>query len=196
MYYWRVFLWQSGHKSTEYTAYLTAPIFIEDRLDETLDTGEIVLKSMPIETKTAFPPKTKIRLERYLTENYTDVPKTWDMVVDHDDVEEYEGCPEICTHRVNLIEASVIAQGMHVDNIALTYELQDVNLNYRTTKEDDGIANVVDMPAGYAYGNFEYGGVALKGGPQLGYLLDYPADYWNYTEARKNTSYFDTTFKY
>ena len=40
MYYWRVFLWQSGHKSTEYTAYLTAPIFIEDRLDETLDTGE------------------------------------------------------------------------------------------------------------------------------------------------------------
>ena len=132
MYYWRVFLWQSGHKSTEYTAYLTAPIFIEDRLDETLDTGEIVLKSMPIETKTAFPPKTKIRLERYLTENYTDVPKTWDMVVDHDDVEEYEGCADICTHRISLIEASVIAQGMHVDNIALTYELQDVTLNYKT----------------------------------------------------------------
>ena len=196
IYYWRIFLWENGHKSTEYTNHVVAPIFIEDKLDETLDSGEVVLKAMPIATRNAFPPKTKFRLERYTTEDYTDDPRKWDFVVEHDDVEEYEGCPEICTHRVNLIEASVIAQGMHVDNIALTYELQDVNLNYRTTKEDDGIANVVDMPAGYAYGNFEYGGVALKGGPQLGYLLDYPADYWNYTEARKNTSYFDTTFKY
>ena len=150
MYYWRVFLWQSGHKSTEYTAYLTAPIFIEDRLDETPDTGEIVLKSMPIETKTAFPPKTKIRLERYLTENYTDVPKTWDMVVDHDDVEEYEGCADICTHRISLIEASVIAQGMHVDNIALTYELQDVTLNYKTTQNnDEKVQATTSPPQGY-----------------------------------------------
>lgn len=150
MYHWRVFLWQSGHKSTEYTAYLTAPIFIEDRLDETLDTGEIILKSMPIETKAAFPPKTKIRLERYLTENYTDAPKTWDMVVDHDDVEEYEGCADICTHRISLIEASVIAQGMHVDNIALTYELQDVTLNYKTTQNNNEQATVlVSPPQGY-----------------------------------------------
>ena len=64
MYHWRVFLWESGRKSTEYTQYVTAPIFLEDRLDETLDTGEIILKAMPIETKAAFPPKTKIRLER------------------------------------------------------------------------------------------------------------------------------------
>lgn len=150
MYHWRVFLWQNGRKSTEYTDYLTAPIFIEDRLDETLDTGEIVLKSMLIETKTAFPPKTKIRLERYLTESYTDTPKTWDMVVDHDDVEEYEGCADICTHRISLIEASVIAQGMHVDNIALTYELQDVTLNYKTvvgksdTLADKGVITVAN----------------------------------------------------
>lgn len=132
MYHWRVFLWESGRKSTEYTQYVTAPIFLEDRLDETLDTGEIILKAMPIATRAPFPPKTKFRLERYLTENYIDTPKTWDMVVDHDDVEEYEGCAEICTHRIFLTEASVIAQGMHVDNIALTYELQDVTLNYKT----------------------------------------------------------------
>ena len=89
------------------------------KLDETLDSGEVVLKAMPIATRNAFPPKTKFRLERYTTEDYTDTPRKWDLVVEHDDVEEYEGCPEICTHRVNLIEASVIAQGMHVDNIAL-----------------------------------------------------------------------------
>ena len=146
MYHWRVFLWQNGRKSTEYTDYLTAPIFIEDRLDETLDTGEIVLKSMPIETKAAFPPKTKIRLERYLTENHTDTPKTWDMVVDHDDVEEYEGCADICTHRISLIEASVIAQGMHVDNIALTYELQDVTLNYKTIQNNDEMVQATTSP--------------------------------------------------
>ena len=43
MYYWRVFLWENGHKSTEYTDYAVAPIFLEDKLDETLDSGEIIL---------------------------------------------------------------------------------------------------------------------------------------------------------
>lgn len=132
MYYWCVFLWENGHKSTEYTDYTVAPIFIEDKLDETLDSGEVVLKAMPIATRDAFPPKTKFRLERYTKADYTDEPKKWDFIVEHDDVEEYVGCPEICTHRISLIEASAVAQGMHVDNIALTYELQDVTLNYKT----------------------------------------------------------------
>ncbi len=150
MYYWRVFLWENGHKSTEYTGYVVAPIFLEDKLDETLDSGEIIFKNMPRESRGAFPPKTKFRLERYITEQYTDTPKTWDMVVDHDDVEEYEGCPEICTHRIYLTEASVIAQGMHVDNIALTYELQDVTLNYKTvvgksdTLQDKGAITIAN----------------------------------------------------
>lgn len=141
IYYWRVFLWENGHKSTEYTDYTVAPIFIEDKLDETLDSGEVVLKAMPIATRDAFPPKTKFRLERYTTEDYTDEPKKWDFIVEHDDVEEYVGCPEICTHRINLIEASAIAQGMHPDNIALTYELQDVDLNYRVLTPDNTIIN-------------------------------------------------------
>ena len=139
MYYWRVFLWKNGAKSTEYTDYVVAPIFLEDKLDETLDAGEVILKSMPIATRNAFPPKTKFRIERYETADYTDEPRRWDMVVEHDDVEEYAGAPEICTHRVNLIEASAVAQNMHVDNIALTYELQDVDLNYKTIKEDNSI---------------------------------------------------------
>lgn len=144
MYYWKVYLWENGNKSTDLTDYCLAPIFYEDKLDETLDTGEIILDAMPIETKKAFPPKTKFRLERYVTSNYSDTPKTFDMVVDHDDVEELVGVSELCTHRVYLIEASVIAQGMHVDNIALTYELQDVALNYKTTqyKEDQSIPSV------------------------------------------------------
>lgn len=154
MYYWRVFLWTEGHKSTEFSDNVIAPIFLEDKLDETLDTGEIILKDMPISTRTPFPPKTKFRLERYLTIDYSDTPKTWDMVVEHDDVEEYEGCPEICTHRIHLIEASVVAQGIHVDNIALTYELQDVTLNYRTIRESTTtIGNASNQqPGGYNTG--------------------------------------------
>lgn len=158
MYYWRVWQWRMGQKdeegnsleNVEYTKYLTAPIFIEDRLDETMDTGEIILESMPIETRDKFPPKTKFRLERYLSENCIDEPKNWDFVVEHDDVEEYVNVPDICTHRIHLIEASVIAQGMHVDNIALTYELQDVTLNYKTTQNnDEKVEATTSPPQGY-----------------------------------------------
>ena len=197
MYYWRVFLWGNGHKSTEYTEYVVAPIFIEDKLDETLDSGELILKSMPIESRNAFPPKTKVRIERYTRADYTDEPRRWDMLVEHDDVEEYVGAPEICTHRINLIEVSAVAQGMHVDNIALTYELQDVDLNYRTTKENEGIVRVNNIQRGYEYPNFAYGGksVAESTGND-GWLLSYPADYWNFTQKNPSISYFDTTFRY
>lgn len=135
---YRVFLWENGGKSAEYTKYMVAPFFFKDNLDETLDEGEIILDSMPIETKLAFPPKTKFRVERYINSDFSGAPdKTYDLVVEHDDVEEYAGTPDICTHRINCIEASVIAQGMHIDNIALTYELQDVTLNYKTTISDE-----------------------------------------------------------
>lgn len=153
MYFWKVFLWKNGKKTEDYTNYLQVPIFIEDRLDETLDTGEIILDCMPIETKSAFPPKTKIRLERYLSKNYSDEPRVFDMVVEHDDVDEYVGNTDICCHRIYLQEPSVIAQGMHIDNIALTYELQDVDLNYKTIKEDTtpiGDKNCNSIPGGYS----------------------------------------------
>lgn len=145
-YYWRVFLWEGGSKSTEYTDNLIAPIFLEDKLDETMDTGEIILENMPIATRKAFPPKTKFRLERYLNADYTGEPKIWDMVVEHDDVEEYVGLPEICCHRIHIIEASVVAQGMHVDNMALTYELQDVEMSYKTTQSGSPPAPVSVSP--------------------------------------------------
>ena len=62
-YYWRVFLWENGTKSTEYTDNLIAPLFLEDKLDDTMDTGEIILENMPIATRKAFPPKTKLGLK-------------------------------------------------------------------------------------------------------------------------------------
>ena len=149
---------------------------------------------MPIATRNAFPPKTKFRLERYTKEDYTDTPRKWDLVVEHDDVEEYEGCPDICTHRVNLIEASVIAQGMHVDNIALTYELQDVDLNYRTTLPDEGVTVASVYPGGSPYNSFTDGGHSDSFN---NWLLNWNGiDYAHATPDRPSVTYFETNFKF
>lgn len=136
-YYWKIWLWKDGKKSTEYTDYLIAPFFHEGCLNQTINTAEVVLDCMSIETKKAFPPKTKFRVERYTTKDCSDEPKIFDLMVQEDNVEEYVSCPEICCHRIEMISPSVVAQGMHVDNIALTYELQDATLNYKTTKSDN-----------------------------------------------------------
>ena len=148
-YHYRIFLWEKGQKTVEYTKFLTSPVFYEDRLNEELDTGEFVLDMMPISTKTLFSPKTKFRLERYKTDDYSDTPKTWDVVVEHDDCEEYKGMPGYCCHRIHVQEPSVVAQGMHVDNIALTYELQDCNLGYRTTTSNPSLSQVRIRNGGY-----------------------------------------------
>lgn len=148
-YYWKIWLWENGAKSTEYTNYLVAPFFHEECLNQTLNTAEAVLDSMSIATKKAFPPKTKFRVERYLRADYSDEPKIFDYVVQDDNVEEYVGCPEICCHRIELISPSVVAQGMHVDNISLTYELQDITLNYKTTRSDNTPVAVSNVSGGY-----------------------------------------------
>ncbi|MBR2385663.1 hypothetical protein IKA92_00015 [bacterium] len=147
-YYWRIWLWEGGGKSTEYTKYMLVPFFHEGCLNQTINTAEVILDCMPIETKKAFPPKTKFRIERYETPDFSDEPKTFDLEVQDDNVEEYVGCPEICCHRVDLISPSVDAQGMHVDNIALTYELQDATLNYKTTRSDNTPVAVTTLNGG------------------------------------------------
>lgn len=137
MYYYKLFIWKNGKKETDLTNYLLAPIFLEDRLNEELSTGEVILDAVPRELyPIPFAPKTKMRIERYRDKDFKDRLKYWDMVIEHDDIEEYTGCPQYLCHRIHLIEPSVIAQGMHVDNIALTYELQDVTTEYKTYRTD------------------------------------------------------------
>ena len=50
-YFLSVYLWENGHKSTDYTKYLVVPIYVEDRANEELDTAEVVLDRMDISTK-------------------------------------------------------------------------------------------------------------------------------------------------
>lgn len=160
-YYWSFFLWENGAKSEEYTDKLVAPIFYEEKLNEELDTAEVVLDKMDIATRSKFPPKTKFRLELRIDKDSETPYKKWDFIVDHDDVEQYTGEQNLCCHRLFLIEPSAIAQGMHVDNIALTYELQDVTLNYKTIRNPDDIIKIKSVPGGgdkkiYEYFNQRY----------------------------------------
>lgn len=166
-YYWKVWKWENGQKGEELTKYLIIPIFIEPKLDETLSSGEIILDTIPTnEVKQAFAPKTKIRIERYMTKELTDTPKTFDFVVDSDQVEEYTGCPEICCHRILLIDPSAIAQGVHVDNISLTRELNDCDLNYKTTISSTETVSVVKSEIignGFGRPNLTFGASGRNG---------------------------------
>ncbi len=133
-YYYRAFLSENGVKTQSFDGNLIAPIFVKENLDETLDEGEIILEML--EQKNPFRPKTKFIIERYADPNFSNLLKDWHFVVENDEVESYVGLPGKYTHRVSLIEPSVVAQGMHCDNFALTYELQDCDMNYRTTRTE------------------------------------------------------------
>lgn len=98
-YYFKAFTWENGHKAVDLTPKLTAPVFIHEKLDETLDIGEIVIDMVDNDELglggVALAPKTKIRIEVYdvdpNTETEASPVKTWDTVVEDDEVEEYRG---------------------------------------------------------------------------------------------------------
>lgn len=158
-YIWKLFKWESGTERTELSDYLIATVYLEPRCNGELSTGEIVLETPTAEFPTAFPPKTKLTLERHISGA---LDTYYDYLVDHDDLEEYAGCPERCCHRINLIAPEVFAQGLHCDNLALTYELNDVTLKYKTAISSDvkaipsGGNSIVGT--GYARPSWDYGG--------------------------------------
>jgi len=128
-YFWKAFK-LNGTIREDLTEFIATPVFLELRCNEQLPSGEIVFENMPTNKyPTSFEPKTKIIIERWVEE---ELNRSFDFLVDHDDVEDYVGCPEICCHRVTLIAASVAAQGVHCDNFSLTYEQNDSTLNYKT----------------------------------------------------------------
>ena len=64
VYSWIVEVFGENGKATDYSDKLVAPVFIEERLNDELDTGDIILENMGTNTKNAFPPKTKIRITK------------------------------------------------------------------------------------------------------------------------------------
>lgn len=95
-------------------------------LDDTLKTMNITLEGLPF--KKEFEPTSmfRVRLTQY---NYTDseeMEKVYDYALQQDDVEQPNLAEEYYTHTLSLIDVGVIAQTRPVDNMAVTYKLQNV----------------------------------------------------------------------
>jgi hypothetical protein len=89
-YYYKAFLFTNGHKGRELP--IQMPLFLEDKLNETLSTGQI---TAILDDVKSFPPKTKIKIELYtddptITTNLIPM-RTWDYVIEDDQVEEWQG---------------------------------------------------------------------------------------------------------
>lgn len=126
----------NGYRGEDFSPYVLQGFQNQDNLEDTLDTLDITLAGLSFREE--FSPKTKFIVELYDENIDKDGNKTlslWNdkplhLMVDTDTVEQ----PVISddtyfNHHLSLIEPSVDAQNRLVDNISVTYKLQDVTLN-------------------------------------------------------------------
>ncbi len=135
----RLYLYDStkdDFKGEDYSRYILLGDIVKDDLTEVMGTIELTLAGMPSrkndEIKTEeFTPETLFVYERVeIDENETVLySEQWDMCVQNDTVSQpILSDDNYFDHHITLIEASAIAQKRLVDNIAVTYRLQDVTL--------------------------------------------------------------------
>ncbi len=135
----RLYLYDStkdDFRGEDYSRYILLGDTVKDDLTEVMGTIELTLAGLPSrkndEIKTEeFTPETLFVYERAdVDENGNDVySEHWDMCVQNDTVSQpilSDG--NYFDHHITLVEASAIAQKRLVDNIAVTYRLQDVTL--------------------------------------------------------------------
>ena len=99
-------------------------------LDDTVDTMELQLVGLPFRQE--FEPTSMFRVTIYQPfedEGETSqFEKVYDYALQQDDVEQPNMAEELYTHNLTLANGAIIAQQKTVDNIAVTYKLQDVAL--------------------------------------------------------------------
>jgi hypothetical protein len=144
-YFWKVYKGVPNFDDdvVDFTDKVIIPIFLEPTLDETLEAGQVTLDTLDIAKP--FAPKTKFRIERYSTKDYSDNPKAYDLIVASDQVEKYPTTPAKYCHRVHLISPAAALQGVHIDNISLTYETRDQTLNYKTLLSPDAAIDIISQ---------------------------------------------------
>lgn len=107
-------------------------------LDDTLKTMNITLEGLPFKKK--FEPTSMFRI-RFTQDNEEDfVEKVYDYALQEDDVEQ----PNLAdntyfTHNLSLIDVGIKAQQTPVDDIAVTYKLQNVLMTTNTVDLDEKI---------------------------------------------------------
>lgn len=99
-------------------------------LDDTLDTMSIELVGLPFRKE--FEPTSMFRIEiiqQFVEELETGYfIKTYDFALQEDNVEQPNLSEDLFTHNLVLVNPAIICQQRSVDNISVTYKLQDVNL--------------------------------------------------------------------
>ena len=132
---------KSDYRGEEYSKYLLIGDSDTDNLDDTLDTYEITLAGLNFREE--FAPSTKFIIEKYQdTVSIENLIKTYNFIVKDDSVSQ----PIISDdtyfdHHLTLIEAGAEAQNRLVDNIAVTYKLQDVSLDLVPTFDTNNKIN-------------------------------------------------------
>lgn len=132
-------------KGTDYSSYILIGDTTKDDLTEVMGTVELTLAGLPSrkneEIKSEeFDPETLFVYERVdMSENGEIVSnEIWHMCVQQDLVSQpILSDDNYFDHHMTLQEASAIAQKRLVDNIAVTYRLQDVSLNGETVIDKD-----------------------------------------------------------
>lgn len=122
---------KEGYKGEDFSAYIATGDSYTDDISEVLGTAEVTLRGLT--QREEFAPSTKFIYEKWDT-NVEDPTKTLHLVVQSDLVTQ----PIISddtyfVHAISFVEASAIPQGTPVDNISITYKLQDVSLDVATT---------------------------------------------------------------
>lgn len=101
-------------------------------LDDTLDTMSIQLVGLPFRQEFAPTSMFRVTISQEFydeeTEESGSFNKVYDYCLQDDDVEQPNMAEELYTHNLVLINPAIIAQRRSIDNISVTYKLQDVEL--------------------------------------------------------------------
>ena len=123
---------ENGYRGKDYSANLMLGETITDDLSEVMGTAELTLAGLSFSEE--FSPKTKFIIDAIDTSmNEQEPVLTWHVEVQEDVVSmPILSDSNYYDHHITFTEAGVDAQGRLVDNIAVTYKLQDVTLDGET----------------------------------------------------------------
>ena len=141
-------------------------------LDDTLDTMSIQLVGLPFRQEFAPTSMFRITISQEFydeeSEESGSFNKVYDYCLQDDDVEQPNMAEELFTHNLVLVNPAIIAQQRSVDNISVTYKLQNVYLeessaiilDLESTCEPN-IQNANTNPSFYPESNYNFGATQI-----------------------------------
>lgn len=147
---------KSDYRGEDFSSYILQGDTTTDDLTEVLDTAELTLVGLPFQEE--FAPTTKFILDKYDADNESGTIVSRHLVVAQDLVTKpVLSDDSYFTHSITFNEASVIAQGRLVDNIAITYRLKDVSLDGEVKVPEDAKAAIEQQDVNNIYeSKFEF----------------------------------------